>query len=106
MDELDLWLKENNLWPFRDLFVDNGYDELEVIAAITPADLKELGVTLPGHVKKILLKTARLAKKLKLEGTDAGEQLTEAKPGMPLYFVLLDICMLDLRALLHMFGKS
>ena len=58
--EVDLWLKENNLLPFRDLLVENGYDELEVIAAITPADLKELGLTLPGHIKKILLKTARL----------------------------------------------
>ena len=82
LEEVDLWLKENNLLPFRDLLIDNGYDELEVIAAITPADLEDLGITLPGHVKKILLKTARLAKKMKLDNIDAGEKRKEVKKGM------------------------
>jgi len=38
-------VERNNLLPFRDLLIDNGYDELEVIAAITPVDLKDLGIT-------------------------------------------------------------
>ena len=86
LKEVDLWLKENNLLPFRDLLIDNGYDELEVIASITKEDLKDLGLTIPGHVKKILLKTARLAKKMKLECTDEGEKRKEAKKGMPRLF--------------------
>lgn len=52
--------KRKNLWPFRDVFVNNWYDELEVIAAVTAGGLKELEITLPGHVRKILMKTARV----------------------------------------------
>ena len=84
LEEVDLWLKENNLLPFRDLLIDNGYDELEVIASITKEDLQDLGLTLPGHVKKILLKTARLAKKLRLGSTDENEKWKESKKGMAL----------------------
>ena len=85
LEEVDLWLKENNLLPFRDLLIDNGYDKLEVIASITKEDFKDLGLTLPGHVKKILLvKTARLAKKLRLGSTDENEKWKESKKGMAL----------------------
>ena len=84
LEEVDLWLKENNLLSFRDLLIDNGYDELEVIASITKKDLKDLGLTLPGHVKKILPKTAKLAKKLRLDSTDKNEKWKEAKKGVAL----------------------
>ena len=84
LEEVDLWLKENNLLRYRDLLIDNGYDELEVVASITKEDLKDLGLNIPGHVKKILMKTARLAKKLKLESADKDETWRELKKGMPL----------------------
>ena len=79
LEEVDLWLKENNLLPFRELLIDNGYDELEVIVSVTKEDLKDLGLTFPGHLKKILLKTARLAKKLKLDSIDENEKQKKAK---------------------------
>lgn len=81
LKEVDLWLQEKNLLPFRDLLIDNGYDELEVIASLTKEDLKDLGLTIPGHVKKILLKTVQLAKKMKLECTEEDEKWKEAKKG-------------------------
>ena len=46
--------------------------------------MKDLGLTLPGRVKKILLKTAKLAKKLRLDSTDKNEKRKEAKKGMAL----------------------
>ena len=68
MDTFDVWFQENNLTSFKQLFLDNGYDELEVVSTITDSELREIGVNLPGHRKKILLKTMSLGKKMKLEG--------------------------------------
>ena len=51
LDKLDVWLKENNLWPFSAFFY-NGYVEHKVIAAVVAANIKDLGITLPDHVKK------------------------------------------------------
>ena len=70
MDTFDAWFQENNLASFKQLFLDNGYDELEVVAAITDSELREIGVNLPGHRKKILLKTLSLGK-MKLEDDPA-----------------------------------
>ena len=67
---LELWFQENKLSQYKELLVENGYDELEVIAALTDSDLRELGVNLPGHRKKILMRTATLRKKFKLEEGD------------------------------------
>lgn len=71
MDTFDAWFQENNLASFKQLFLDNGYDELEVVAAITDSELREIGVNLPGYRKKILLKTLSLGKKMKLEDDPA-----------------------------------
>lgn len=67
---LELWFQANKLTQYKQLLIENGYDELEVIAALTDSDLRELGVNLPGHRKKILMKTATLRKKFKLEEDD------------------------------------
>lgn len=64
---LEQWFQENKLSQYKELLVGNGYDEIEVIAALTESDLRELGVNLPGHRKKILMRTATLRKKLKVE---------------------------------------
>ena len=89
MDEqqlLELWFQENKLTQYKDLLIENGYDELEVIAALTDSDLRELGVNLPGHRKKILMRTARLRKKFKLEEDDqarsAAVYSTEREQGL------------------------
>lgn len=78
MIAFDAWFEENNLIPFKKLFVDNGYDELEVVASITDSELKEIGVNLSGHHKKILLRTMRLSKKMKLDGDPASKDRDES----------------------------
>ena len=68
---------------FKQIFLDNGYDELEVVAAtrITDDELREIGVNLPGHRKKILLKTLTLRKKMKFSDDSVSYQQpkTQAK---------------------------
>jgi len=75
------WFQENNLNSFKQIFLDNGYDELEVVAAITDDELREIGVNLPGHRKKILLKTLTLRKKMKFSDDSVSDQQpkTQAK---------------------------
>ena len=34
MDAFDAWFQENNLNSFKQIFLDNGYDELEVVLAL------------------------------------------------------------------------
>lgn len=77
MDAFDAWFQENNLNSFKQIFLDNGYDELEVVAAITDDELCEIG----GHRKKILLKTLTLRKKMKFSDDSVSYQQpkTQAK---------------------------
>ena len=76
---LEQWFQENKLSQYKELLVENGYDELEVIADLTDIDLRELGVNLPGHRKKILMRTATLRKKLKLEEGDKANAVVNMK---------------------------
>ena len=46
-----------------DSFVENGYDDLEVILALEDDDLDEIGIKQKGLRKKIMLQVAKLAKK-------------------------------------------
>ncbi|XP_068738096.1 uncharacterized protein [Montipora capricornis] len=73
MEEFHSWFDETKLTPYKQMFLDNGYDDLEVLASITDGELREIGVHLPGHRKKILLKVSCLRKKMKLDedGEDA-----------------------------------
>lgn len=72
---LEVWFQENKLSQFKDILVDNGYNELEVIAALTDSDLRDLGVNLAGHWKFFLLRTATLCKKLKLDDKEPEQGL-------------------------------
>ena len=76
---LEQWFQENKLSQYKELLVENGYDELGVIAALMDSDLRELGVNLPGHRKKILMRTATLRKKLKLEEGDKANAVVNRK---------------------------
>ena len=67
MEEVHNWFQETKLTQYEQMFLENGYDVLEVIAAITDDELREIGVNLPGHRKKILLKASSLRKKMKLD---------------------------------------
>ena len=99
MDTFDAWFQENNLTSFKQLFLDNGYDELEVVSTITDSELREMGVNLPGHHKKILIKTMSLGKKMKLEGDMASvgrdkNQYPKTQAGLLLVFVTNNLAML------------
>ena len=41
-------------------FIDNGYDDREVIQELCEEDLVEIGVKLKGHRKKLLLRAGKL----------------------------------------------
>ena len=77
MDAFDAWFQENDLNSFKQIFLDNGYDELEVVAAIMDDELHEMG----GHRKKILLKTLTLGKKMKFsdDSVSCQQPKTQAK---------------------------
>src|SRR3981081_4269326 len=51
--ELGEWLRRLGLSQYERAFVDNAIDA-EVLAKLTVKDLKELGVTLVGHRRKLL----------------------------------------------------
>lgn len=65
------WLKALRLEQYHGRFVDAGYDDLEVLVDLDEGDLDHVGVTLPGHRKKLLLARAALAKAF-TQSTKAG----------------------------------
>ena len=80
------------------MFLENGHDDLEVIAAITDDELLEIGVNLPGHRKKILLKASSLRKKMKLDdfGEDAKQVSSNTTKGLLRYVTAVMFCTLNL----------
>ena len=60
--EFDLvsWLSSLNLQEYEDIFVDNAFDDEEVIRNLTDEDLKEAGITRIGHRRKILVNAVKL----------------------------------------------
>ena len=97
MEEVHTWFQETKLTQYKEMFLENGYDDLEVIAAITDDELREIGVNLPGHRKKILLKASSLRKKMKLDdvGEDAKQVPSSTKKGL-LRFIAAMFCTLNL----------
>ncbi len=61
------WLDDSGLLEFQQQFLNEGYDDLSVIAAMTADDLKDIGISKMGHRKKILLKIEELRKTRKEE---------------------------------------
>src|SRR5215831_11389873 len=58
MDRLSIWLQTLGLERYASVFIENDID-LEALALLTDAELKELGVSL-GHRKKLLKAIAEL----------------------------------------------
>eukprot|EP00055_Hartaetosiga_balthica_P007787 m.27392 g.27392 ORF g.27392 m.27392 type:complete len:521 (+) comp5936_c0_seq1:36-1598(+) len=54
------WLGALLLSQYTSNFLDNGFDDLEVVSDITDEDLSALSITLPGHRKKLSLAVKRL----------------------------------------------
>jgi len=52
-EQVRAWFKQMVLSEYSDLFIENGYDRLDVIVELTDEELKQLGVK-SGHVKVIL----------------------------------------------------
>lgn len=55
MGTIGEWLTGLKLERYEAAFVEAGYDDVSVIPALDDADLDAVGVTLPGHRKRILL---------------------------------------------------
>ena len=62
MDEVYSWLTQHKLDMFENIFVNNGYDELDIIGETDESDLDAMNITLPSHRKKILLWVQQLRK--------------------------------------------
>ena len=57
--DIGLWLREQGLEQYAQAFRDNAIDE-EILPKLTADDLKDLGVTLVGHRRKLLAAIAGL----------------------------------------------
>ena len=63
MKEVDTFLKSIELERYTPVFIKHGFDDLKLIieqmkseTSITDKNLKDIGINLPGHRAKILLK--------------------------------------------------
>eukprot|EP00009_Paramoeba_aestuarina_P004544 CAMPEP_0201520358 /NCGR_PEP_ID=MMETSP0161_2-20130828/10663_1 /ASSEMBLY_ACC=CAM_ASM_000251 /TAXON_ID=180227 /ORGANISM="Neoparamoeba aestuarina, Strain SoJaBio B1-5/56/2" /LENGTH=591 /DNA_ID=CAMNT_0047918681 /DNA_START=281 /DNA_END=2056 /DNA_ORIENTATION=+ len=61
--DLETWLTGFGFERFKDAFIENGYDDLEVILALEDDDLVEIGIKQKGLRKKVMLQVAKLSKK-------------------------------------------
>lgn len=68
---ISMWLRELHLDRYEPNFLDNGYDDWEVITHLDDEDLDAMKITLPGHRKKILLAVKKLA------AADTEDDITE-----------------------------
>ena len=98
MEEVHTWFQETKLTQYEQIFLENGYDDLEVIAAITDDELREIRVNLPGHRKKIFLKASSLRKKMKLDdfGEDAKQVSSNTTKGLLRFITAVMFCTLNL----------
>jgi hypothetical protein len=55
------WLRTIGLVQYASAFAKAGYDDMEVLrTGLTAAELREVGVNKPGHIKKLQMKLAAL----------------------------------------------
>eukprot|EP01083_Nonionella_stella_P218093 782402_1 len=68
-EKVRLWLKDEVKLPqYFDLLINDGYDDLEMIADITVDELVKMGVDKSGHRKKIIKYAQKLGYKADVEG--------------------------------------
>ncbi|KAM6075681.1 ephrin type-A receptor 5 isoform 8-T8 [Chlamydotis macqueenii] len=48
------WLEAIKMGRYTEIFMENGYSSMDAVAQVTLEDLRQLGVTLVGHQKKIM----------------------------------------------------
>lgn len=52
------WLGALKLPQYEEVFLSNGYDDPSALALLEESDLDVLGITLPGHRKRLLMNCA------------------------------------------------
>ena len=62
------WLVSINCGMYYKNFNDDGYDDLETIAAMTVEDFKDIGITKGGHIKKLMKSLTTLEVALEATG--------------------------------------
>jgi len=55
IDQLSVWLSELGLNEYNASFIDSGFDDMSVIKEINEKDLTDMGISKPGHRKKLLI---------------------------------------------------
>jgi len=65
--EVSKWLDGCGFSEFTDHFLNEGYDDLEVISEMKANDLEDIGISKKGHIKKLMLKIEDLQKTLRKE---------------------------------------
>lgn len=53
---VESWLESINMQQYNDIFLDNGFTELEIVKCMTRDHLIKMGLQKPGHIRKILFK--------------------------------------------------
>lgn len=75
------WLSQIGLTQYLDIFLNNGFDSLEVCSEITKEDIeKEMDIKLIGHVKKLVIEIKKLKKNLLIQKESSRLQDTIKKP--------------------------
>jgi hypothetical protein len=61
---IESWLKSIGMSQYEKNFIDNGYDDLDVIKeyGLEDLDFESMGIKLPGHIKKFKMKIDSLKK--------------------------------------------
>ena len=54
------WLRCIGLAEYSSVMVDAGYDEIEYMTDISEGELKEIGITKKGHLRKLLKSIEKL----------------------------------------------
>jgi len=70
---LRLWLESILLPQYHDVLTDSGYDTLHKCAVLTSGDLDRIGISLPGHKKRILTQLARFDLKPECKSSESAE---------------------------------
>jgi len=68
------WLESIILLPqYLDVLTDNGYDTLQKCTMLTSSDLDRIGISLPGHKKRILSQLAKFRLEPECKCTESAE---------------------------------
>ncbi|XP_054593711.1 caskin-1 [Nothobranchius furzeri] len=77
------WLSHLGLSQYYQVFVQNGYENIEFVSDISLEDLQEIGITKLGHQKKLMLGVARLRELQRGESGSEPPQSSSSPPSSP-----------------------